>query len=81
MSLAGFTLMVGIALWYRSTLALGVGAGLFILFHLVAVYVEEPGLERRFGDSYRQYKQHVPRWIPRWTAWSGSSAEFESHDG
>ena len=26
---------------------------------------EEPGLERRFGDDYRGYKQNVPRWLPR----------------
>jgi protein-S-isoprenylcysteine O-methyltransferase Ste14 len=33
------------------------------------VLVEEPGLERRFGDSYRAYKANVPRWIPRLTPW------------
>lgn len=27
--------------------------------------VEEPGLESRFGESYREYKRAVPRWIPR----------------
>ncbi len=26
---------------------------------------EEPGLERRFGDEYRRYERHVPRWLPR----------------
>jgi protein-S-isoprenylcysteine O-methyltransferase Ste14 len=26
---------------------------------------EEPALERRFGESYREYKARVPRWIPR----------------
>jgi len=30
---------------------------------------EEPDLERRFGDSYRLYRQHVPRWIPRLKPW------------
>ena len=30
---------------------------------------EEPGLERRFGEDYLRYKQHVPRWIPRRRAW------------
>jgi protein-S-isoprenylcysteine O-methyltransferase Ste14 len=29
------------------------------------VLVEEPGLERRFGDPYREYKARVPRWLPR----------------
>jgi protein-S-isoprenylcysteine O-methyltransferase Ste14 len=32
--------------------------------------VEEPGLERRFGDEYRTYKRNVPRWIPRRTPWA-----------
>ena len=31
---------------------------------------EEPGLERRFGDEYRDYKGHVPRWIPRRAPWT-----------
>jgi protein-S-isoprenylcysteine O-methyltransferase Ste14 len=30
--------------------------------------LEEPGLERRFGASYKEYKQRVPRWFPRWRA-------------
>ena len=41
----------------------------FALFSLAAaVYiptVEEPGLEERFGEDYRLYKENVPRWIPR----------------
>jgi protein-S-isoprenylcysteine O-methyltransferase Ste14 len=72
MSLAAVILMTGIALWHRSALALGLVAALFVLFHLVIVYIEEPGLEKRFGESYREYIRHVPRWIPRWRAWSGN---------
>jgi protein-S-isoprenylcysteine O-methyltransferase Ste14 len=30
----------------------------------VVVYVEEPKLERRFGQSYRAYRSRVNRWIP-----------------
>jgi protein-S-isoprenylcysteine O-methyltransferase Ste14 len=37
----------------------------FIYFLLV----EEPGLERRFGEQYRTYKRAVPRWIPRLDPW------------
>jgi len=33
--------------------------------------MKEKGLEKRFGDDYREYKAHVPRWIPRVRAWSG----------
>ena len=31
--------------------------------------IEEKGLEKRFGDDYRAYKAHVPRWIPRLRPW------------
>lgn len=50
----------------------------FILFLVVnLIYIpllEEPQLERRFGEAYRQYQQHVPRWIPRWKPWSGPNS-------
>jgi protein-S-isoprenylcysteine O-methyltransferase Ste14 len=36
--------------------------------------MEEPGLEERFGADYQTYKQHVPRWIPRRTAWDADRA-------
>jgi protein-S-isoprenylcysteine O-methyltransferase Ste14 len=32
--------------------------------------VEEPGLERRFGDGYLAYKRNVPRWFPRRRPWT-----------
>ncbi|EMY32306.1 hypothetical protein D477_020823, partial [Arthrobacter crystallopoietes BAB-32] len=32
---------------------------------------EEPVLERTFGDEYRRYRQHVPRWLPRLRPWCG----------
>ncbi len=31
---------------------------------------EEKGLEQRFGDDYRRYKQNVPRWLPRLSPWN-----------
>jgi protein-S-isoprenylcysteine O-methyltransferase Ste14 len=30
---------------------------------------EEPGLVRRFGNAYVEYRRHVPMWIPRLRAW------------
>ncbi len=36
-------------------------------------FVEEKGLEERFGDAYREYKAHVPRWIPRMRPWKQAS--------
>lgn len=57
--LAGEALFTGshvLALWLMVFVAMN-----FAYF----VLVEEPGLERRFGEPYRQYKRRVPRWIPR----------------
>jgi protein-S-isoprenylcysteine O-methyltransferase Ste14 len=57
--IAGEALLVGsrlLALW--AVLFLAINFAYFVL-------VEEPGLERRFGEPYREYKARVPRWIPR----------------
>jgi protein-S-isoprenylcysteine O-methyltransferase Ste14 len=51
--------------------ALAAWAALF--FAINAVWfpvVEEPGLVRRFGDDYEDYRRHVPRWLPRRTPWA-----------
>jgi len=43
---------------------------IFVLVNMVYLpLVEERALEKRFGQDYVVYKQHVPRWIPRFTAW------------
>lgn len=36
-----------------------------VINHMYFVLSEEPGLEKRFGEQYRFYKENVPRWIPR----------------
>jgi protein-S-isoprenylcysteine O-methyltransferase Ste14 len=63
------------AILLGETLALGsaVLAGWFAVFVAVnATYiplVEEPGLTRRFGTDYVDYRRAVPRWLPRVTPW------------
>jgi protein-S-isoprenylcysteine O-methyltransferase Ste14 len=57
--LAGEALLTGswiLALWLA--LFVAINYAYFLL-------AEEPGLERRFGEPYREYKARVPRWIPR----------------
>ena len=70
--ISGVALMlVGQALFWRS-IPLGIWALAFILInHIYFVFSEEPGLERRFGESYRRYNENVPRWIPRKKPWEG----------
>ena len=47
----------------------------FLLFLVInAIYIplaEEPGLVKRFGEDYEEYRRNVPRWIPLLKAWNG----------
>ncbi|MBV9007851.1 MAG: hypothetical protein JO354_01625 [Verrucomicrobia bacterium] len=65
MSLGAVILLTGLALWNRSGCALALAALAFVFLHAVVIFVEEPGLERRFGESYSIYKSRVNRWLPR----------------
>jgi protein-S-isoprenylcysteine O-methyltransferase Ste14 len=48
--------------------------GWFILFVIAnVIYIplaEEPGLVKRFGAEYEEYRRNVPRWIPRLMPWN-----------
>ena len=47
---------------------------LFFLINTIYLAVsEEPGLAERFGEEYSEYKQNVPRWLPRITAWKSDT--------
>lgn len=39
---------------------------------------EEPGLQQRFGEEYREYRKNVPMWIPRLTRWAPASRQSGS---
>lgn len=64
-------MLIGQSLFWGSWV-IGLWAGIFILInHVYFIFSEEPGLEKRFGESYLIYKANVPRWIPRLTPWKG----------
>jgi protein-S-isoprenylcysteine O-methyltransferase Ste14 len=54
-----------------------VWAAAFLALNLVYIpLVEEPQLEQRFGEPYREYRRHVRRFLPRarpWTPGAGDS--------
>ena len=60
---------------FGETLALlslphGIWAAAFLILNLVYIpLIEEPQLEQRFGESYREYRRHVPRFLPRLRPW------------
>ena len=62
----------GEAVVFGSPALLVWSAGFVAINWLFFVLHEEPGLERRFGDEYRDYKRAVPRWVPRRTPWAPS---------
>jgi protein-S-isoprenylcysteine O-methyltransferase Ste14 len=64
MSLGAVTLLCGLGLLERSLTLLLLTGLLLVFLHVLVVLVEEPGLEKRFGNSYRSYKESVNRWLP-----------------
>ncbi len=57
------------------------GSPAILAWFVVAVVVntvyfklsEEPGLVKRFGPEYEEYRKHVPMWIPRIRPWRKGS--------
>lgn len=60
-----FFILIGESLFLHSTPIVNWAALFFCINTTYFILAEEPSLERRFGDDYRQYKKHVGRWIPR----------------
>jgi protein-S-isoprenylcysteine O-methyltransferase Ste14 len=62
-------ILLGEAVGFRSRAV----AHWVVLFAVInATYIpllEEPMLEERFGEDYREYCRNVPRWIPRSSPW------------
>lgn len=58
------TMLLSEALYFRSFQLLLYACLVFLFLHLFITLIEEPGLRRRFGQSYLDYCSSVPRWIP-----------------
>jgi len=51
-------------------------AAAFLALNLIYIpLVEEPQLERRFGDPYREYRRHVRRFLPRLRPWAPAGTQ------
>jgi len=62
-------LLIGEAILFSSVGIAVMVAVSFIFNTLYFIFFEEPGLEKRFGREYVEYKKNVPRWIPRLKPW------------
>ena len=74
MTKGAWTVLCGWGLYQLSPAVLAFALVMAIFLHLFVVFVEEPKLERRFGESYREYKRRVNRWIPSWRSLAGGTA-------
>ena len=64
MYVGAFLLLAGYALCAASFAALLVAFAMLAAAHLFVILYEEPALERRFGESYQEYRRRTRRWIP-----------------
>jgi protein-S-isoprenylcysteine O-methyltransferase Ste14 len=62
--LGGFLIYLGIIITIPS-LFLGILGLIGLPITYIGIAREEKGLERRFGEDYRRYKQGVPGWVPK----------------
>jgi protein-S-isoprenylcysteine O-methyltransferase Ste14 len=58
-------MLLGEALFFNALAILILGCIFFAMNTMYFIFKEEPAMLARFGDSYAEYKKHVPRWIPR----------------
>jgi protein-S-isoprenylcysteine O-methyltransferase Ste14 len=69
MILSLIILLVGEAMVFASYGIAILAAVFFVINTVYFMYSEEPGLVKRFGEEYIEYKKNVPRWISRLKPW------------
>lgn len=67
MYLGVLLIVSGLALIFASSLAAFYCVLLAMGFHLRVMFSEEIQLAEQFGEEWKQYEQHVPRWVPNAT--------------
>jgi protein-S-isoprenylcysteine O-methyltransferase Ste14 len=59
------TVLAGECVLFHSAIFLEYVGFVALGFHVWVMLYEEPALTRKMGDAYEQYRDEVPRWIPR----------------
>lgn len=65
--------ITGQALLFGNRRVLEYGAVVWLCTHLFVLLYEEPKLRSTYGDEYKTFCAHVPRWIPRARPWHHSA--------
>jgi len=55
----------GAGVFLESVVVVGYAAVLWLTYHLLTVYKEEPELREELGEDYEEYCERVPRWFLR----------------
>lgn len=66
MMLGFFLYILGWTFLFNNAGAFLMAAVIIVLLLLELKFIEEPELEKRFGDAYREYKKENPFLLPRW---------------
>ena len=64
-------LILGQSLFFGDVRVCAYGLFCWIAMHIFVVVYEEPTLQKSFGAEYSAFRQHVPRWLPRFILWTG----------
>jgi protein-S-isoprenylcysteine O-methyltransferase Ste14 len=63
MYLGVITTVAGEGIYFGYSSLLWYALSLFLIFTIVVMLIEEPHLEEKFGDEYRDYKKSTRRWL------------------
>ena len=55
--------VAGQGIFFQYSILLWYAFSLFIVFTLVVIFIEEPHLEEKFGEEYKNYKKRTRRWL------------------
>ena len=63
MYLGVLLIIYGQGIYFEILTILEYGIFMSIFFHLIVLFVEEPHLKKKFGESYIEYLKSAPRWF------------------
>ena len=63
--LGALMVQCGYILWSGSRLMILYFLFFVLTYHIMIIFIEESMLKNTFGAAYEEYRNRVPRWIPR----------------
>jgi protein-S-isoprenylcysteine O-methyltransferase Ste14 len=77
MCISGYLIVFGQALFFQSLDLLLYLSFWIVWFEIEVIFLEEPSLKKRFGETYEQYRKSVRRWIPRLTPYRENGSKSQ----